>query len=57
MLFIALPASFGTLCIVSHATVVGIPIGLVGASLTVIFSLTTGIVNKFLKVTRKKGKP
>ena len=49
-------ASFGTLSLISHATVVGIPIGLVGASLTVVFSLTTGIVKKLLNVTRKKKK-
>ena len=53
-IFIVLSASFGTLSIISSATVVGIPIGLAGASFTVIFSLTTGIVKKLLKVTRKK---
>ena len=40
-IFIVLSASFGTLSIVSHATVVGIPVGLAGASLTVVFSLKT----------------
>ena len=49
-------ASFGTLSLIFHATVVGIPIGLVGASLTVVFSLTAGIVKKLLNVTRKKKK-
>ena len=49
-------ASFGILSIASHATVVGIPVGLAGASLTVVFSLTTGIVKKLLNVTRKKKK-
>ena len=48
--FITLSPSFGTLSIISHATVVGIPIGLAGASLTVVFSLTTGIVKKLLNV-------
>ena len=55
-IFIVFSASFGTLSIVSHATVVGIPVGLAGASLTVVFSLTTGIVKKLLNVTRKKKK-
>ena len=32
--FIMLPTSFGTLSIVSHANVVGIPVGIAGASLT-----------------------
>ena len=39
--FIILPASFGTLSIVSHGTLVGISVGLAGASSTVAFSLTT----------------
>ena len=55
-IFIVLPTSFGSLSIASHATVVGIPVGLAGASLTVVFSLTTGIVKKLLNVTRKKKK-
>ena len=53
-LFITLSASFGTLSIVSHATIVGIPVGIAGASLTLIFTLTTGIVKKILNITRKK---
>ena len=35
-IFIALSASFGTLSIASHATVVGIPVGIAGGSLTLI---------------------
>ena len=46
-LFITLSASFGTLSIVSHATVVGIPVGIAGASITVIFTITTGVVKKY----------
>ena len=53
-LFITLSASFGTLSIVSHAMVVGIPVGIAGASLTLIFTVTTGIVKKLLNITRKK---
>ena len=53
-IFIVFSASFGTLSIVSHATVAGIPIGLAGAFLTFVFILTTGIVKKLLNVTRKK---
>ena len=55
-LFITLSTSFGALSIVSHATVVGIPVGKAGASLTVIFAVTTGIVKKLLNITRKKKK-
>ena len=36
--FITLSASFGTLSIVSHATIVGIPVGIEGSSLTAIQS-------------------
>ena len=55
-LFMTLSVSFGTLSIVSHATIVGIPVGIAGASLTVIFTVTTGIVKKLLNITRKKKK-
>ena len=55
-LFITLSASFGTLSIVSHATVVGIPVGIAGTSLTLIFTVTTGAVKKILNITRKKKK-
>ena len=55
-LFITLSASFGALSIMSHATVVGIPVGIAGASLTVIFTVTTGVVRKLLNITRKKKK-
>ena len=55
-LFNTLSASFGTLSIVSHATVVGIPVGIAGASSTVIFTVTMGLVKKILNITRKKKK-
>ena len=54
--FITLSASFGTLSIASYATVVGIPAGIAGASLTLIFTITIGVVKKFLNITRKKKK-
>ena len=55
-LFITLSASFGALSIVSHAKIVGIPVGTAGASLTVIFTVTTGVVKRLLNITRKKKK-
>ena len=55
-LFITLSASFGTLSIASYATVLGIPAGIVGASLTLIFTVTTGVVKTLLNFTRKKKK-
>ena len=55
-IFITLSASFGTLSIASYATIVGIPAGIAGASLTLIFTVTTGVVKNFLNITRKKKK-
>ena len=55
-LFITLSASLGTLSIASHATIVGIPAGIAGASLTLIFTVTTGVVKKLLNIMRKKKK-
>ena len=54
--FIRLSASFGTLNIASYATVVGIPAGLTGTSLTLISTVTTGVVKTLLNITRKKKK-
>ena len=42
--------------IISFTSVIGTPVGIVSASLTLIFSLTTGIVNKLLNITRNKKK-
>ena len=55
-LFITLSASFGTLSIAPHATIVGIPVGIAEASLTLIFTVTAGVVKKFLNITKKKKK-
>ena len=55
-LFITLSASFGTLSIASYAAVVGISAGIAGASLTLIFTVTTGVVKTLLNITRKKKK-
>ena len=46
-IFITLSASFGTLSVTAHATVLGIPLGITGASLTLLFTISTGI-NKSL---------
>ena len=43
-IFIALSASFSTLSIASYATVLGLPVDIAGSSLTLIFSLSTGII-------------
>ena len=55
-IFITLSASFGTLSIAPQATVIGIPAGITGGSLTLIFTIGTGVSKSLLKVTRKKEK-
>ena len=55
-IFIILSASFGTLSIASHATVIGIPVGIAGASLTLIFTISTGVNKSLLRVTKKRKK-
>ena len=55
-ILITLSASFGTLSIASQATVIGIPAGITGASLTLIFTIGTGIKKSLLKVTKKRKK-
>ena len=55
-IFIALSASFGTLSIASYASVVGIPAGIAGSSLTLIFTIGTGISKSLLNVTKKRKK-
>ena len=47
-------ASFGTLSIASYAAVVGIPVGIAGSSLTLIFTIGTDINKFLLKVTKKR---
>ena len=49
-------ASFGTLSITSYASVVGIPAGIAGFSLILIFTIGTGISKSLLKVTKKRKK-
>ena len=53
-IFITLSASFGTLSIASYASVVRTPAGTAGSSLTLIFTIGTGISKSLLKVTKKE---
>ena len=49
-------ASFGTLSIASYASVVGIPAGIAGSSLTLVFTIGIGISKSLLNVTKKRKK-
>ena len=53
---IVLFATSGGISIISFTNVIGIPAGIISASLTLVFSVTTGIIKKLLKETRKKKK-
>ena len=51
---IVLSATIGGLSIISFTSIIRTPFGTSDASFTLIFSLTTGIVKKLLKIARKK---
>ena len=53
---IVLSATSGGISIASFATVIGTPIGIASASLSLTFSLSTRIVKRLLKTTRNKKK-
>ena len=53
---IVLSATSGSISTASFATVIGTPVGIASASLSLTFSLSIGLVKKLLKTTRKKKK-
>ena len=55
-ILIVLSASSSGVSIILFTSIVGAPIGIASASLTLIFSVTTGIVKKLLNITRNKKK-
>ena len=55
-ILIVLPATTGGVCIVSHTTVVGAPVGIASAGFTIVFSLATGIIKELLSKTRNEKK-
>ena len=46
----------GSISIASFATVIGAPVGIISASFSLAFSISTGIIKKLLKTTRNKKK-
>ena len=55
-IFIALSASFGTLSRATYAAVVSIPVGIAGSSLTLIFTIGTGLNKSLLRLTKRRKK-
>ena len=55
-ILIVLSATSGGVWIISSVSVVGAPVGIAGASFTLIFSLTTGPIKKLPNMTRNKKK-
>ena len=53
-ILIVLSATSGGVRIISSARVVGAPAGTAGASFTLIFSVTTGMIKTLLSITRNK---
>ena len=51
---IVLSGTSGWISIVSFASVIGVPPGIANAIFTLVFSLTTGIIEKVLKIIIKK---
>ena len=55
-ILIILSARSSEVSIISFTSIIGAPVGIASASLTVFFSLTTGIVKRLLNITRNKKK-
>ena len=53
---IVLSVATGSIYIASFATVIGAPVGIMSASCSFAFSITTGFVKIFLKTARNKKK-
>ena len=50
---IVLSSTTGSISIAPFATVIGVPVGMMSVSSSLACSITTGIVRKLLKTTRK----
>ena len=53
---IVLSVTTGSISVASFATIIGAPVGIVSASFSLAFSISTGIVKKLLKTKRNKKK-
>ena len=53
---IVMSVATGSISIASFATIIGAPVGVVSASFSLGFSISTGLIKKLLKTTRSKKK-
>ena len=53
---IFLSATSGGICIISFASIIGAPAGIATASFSLVFSFTTAIMKRILKITSNKNK-
>ena len=51
---IVLSVATGSISIASFATVIGAPVGIISASFSLAFSISTGIIKKLLTTTKNK---
>ena len=51
---IVLSVTTGSISIASFATVIGAPVGIISASFSLAFSISTGIIKKLLTTTKNK---
>ena len=51
-----LPSASGRISIISFTSVIGVSEGIARASISLVFSLTTRIIEKLLKISRNKKK-
>ena len=55
-ILIILSVTRSGISIISFASIIGVPAGIASTSFTLISSIATGIIEKLLKITRKKNK-
>ena len=53
-ILIVLSAATGGVCIISHAAVVGAPVGIASAGFAIVFSLATRMIKLFFKYNKKQ---
>ena len=53
---LVLSAASGGISVISFSSIIGVPVGIASATFSLVYSLATWIIDKLLKVTKKKKK-